>query len=90
MPEAGQYLWDWYFEISDSLRRCADGVCFPIPWTEYKAWVDLTGTLIHDDELAILREMDVAFCSETNVELKAFHEREADRQRIEIERGKNG
>lgn len=85
IPIDGRYIWDWYFEISDCLRRVEDGVCFPIPWSEYRAWEKVTGTIVSNDEHAILRSIDVDFCDEMNKELQAYQEREKERQRLEIE-----
>lgn len=84
IPEGGEYLWVWYHEISDTLRRVDDGVCFPIPWSEYKAWAEVTRQIVNSDEYAILRSIDIDFCDEMNKELQAFRERENERQRADI------
>jgi hypothetical protein len=86
VPEGGEYLWIWYFEISDSLRRVDDGVCFPIPPSEFFYWKSMTDRVVSADEYAILRAMDAAFCEETNKELQAYQERRAEDQRQELER----
>lgn len=84
IPDGGEYLWNWYHEISDSLRRVNDGVCFPIPWTEYIAWAQVTRQIVNSEEYAILRSIDVDFCDEMNKELEAYRERENERQRAAI------
>lgn len=82
IPECGEYLWDWYWEVSDGLRRISDGVCSPIPWSEFFHWAQVTQTIVHAREYAILRAMDAVFCEETNTELQAYHERlKAERDR---------
>lgn len=69
MPEAGEYLWNWYFDISHRIGRVQDGVCRPIPPSEWIAWSTLTGNLAHRWEFAILAEMDTAYCSALTSEL---------------------
>lgn len=75
IPDEGQYLWDWYFELSSAVGRITDGVCFPIRWTEYLAWAEVTGLIVRSEEYAILRAMDASFCEETNKELQAYQKR---------------
>lgn len=79
IPDGGQYLWDWYHELSSSLRRVSDGVCFPVPWSEYIAWSTISNTIVNAIEFNALHEMDLAFCDEMNKELQAYHERERDK-----------
>lgn len=69
------YLWRWYRSISDGLKRIHDGVCCPIPPSEFVAWTVCTETIILPSEYAILRDMDLTFCEETNKELQAYRER---------------
>jgi hypothetical protein len=74
-PDAGAYLWGWYFDLSQRLRRVRDGVCEPIPPSEYEAWARLTDNIVYPHEYAILAAMDAAYCEEMNKELAAYHER---------------
>lgn len=90
IPDGGEYLWIWFHEISDSLRRVADGVCFPIPWSEYLAWAKVGGHIVRVDEYAILRAVDTAFCDEMNKELQAYQEQLRAKQSAEIEAAKRG
>lgn len=75
IPDWCEYLWEIYHEISDGVERIVDGVCIPIPWSEFLAWQTLTERVVTPREYAILRSIDNAFCSETNVELEAYRER---------------
>jgi hypothetical protein len=75
VPEFGRYLWDWYFDISGRIRRMRDGVCEPIPPSEYVAWVELTGSIIYPSEFAILCAMDDQYCSEMSNEAKDYRQR---------------
>lgn len=79
IPDYAEYLYEWYFAISNRLRRVSDGVCAPIPPSEFLAWVTLTGNLVRGFEYDILSAMDLAFCDEMNSELKDFREREKER-----------
>lgn len=69
VPEAGEYLWDWYFDISDRIGRVQDGVCRPIPPSEWIAWTALTGDVVYRWEFAILAGMDTAYCNALTNEL---------------------
>lgn len=90
IPEYGDYLWLWYHELSDALQRVSDGVCLPIPWTEYEAWHNIAGHEVRVAEFGVLRAMDIAFCSEMNKELKAFQDKRNAQQAAEIEAAKRG
>jgi hypothetical protein len=75
IPENCAYLWEHYHEISSGVGRVRDGVFFPIPWTEFLAWANVTGNLVLSGEYAILRAMDLVFCEETNKSLIAYREK---------------
>lgn len=77
---AGQHVWEWYFDISEALVRIRDGVCIPIPPSEFVAWKEATGTIVHPHEYAILQAMDAAYCNEMNRELADHRERENERR----------
>lgn len=79
IPECGQHIWDWYFDISDRLQRNKDGICTPIPPSEFTAWVAASRQIVYPTEYAILGDMDLAYCGEMNKELEAFREREKER-----------
>lgn len=89
VPPSGRYLWRWYFDLCDSLRRVRDGVCEPFPPSEFMAWKEATARIVYADEYAILRAMDVVFCEETNKELTDYRERQKARQEAEIEAARN-
>ena len=74
IPPAGQYLWDWYMDITRRVRRVADGVCGPIPPSDWLGWQQITGNIVYPWEYDILAAMDVAFCDEMNKELDARRE----------------
>lgn len=76
MPSSGRYLWDWYFDLATSLRRVRDGICEPIPASEYLAWKRATGEIVYTQEYAILRAMDIAYCDEMNKELADYRARQ--------------
>lgn len=78
IPQTGRYLWDWYFDLSDSLRRVRGNVCEPFPPSEFAAWRDLNGEIIYPVEYNIIREMDKAFCEEMNNEMADYRVRLAE------------
>jgi hypothetical protein len=89
VPQIGRYLWDWYFDLSDSLLRVRDGIVTPIPPSEFEAWRSATGNIVYPSEYAILRAMDAAYCAEMRVEVKAFQEREREMREADAARNKN-
>lgn len=75
-------------DLSASLRRTRDGVCEPIPPSEFQAWREATGAIVYPAEYAILRAMDAAYCAEMNKELADFKEREKAQAEADAAKGK--
>ena len=65
--------------VSETLVRVRDGLCEPIPPSEFEAWSRLTGNIIYINEYNILRQMDVAYCKQMNIELELYRIREKER-----------
>ena len=86
MPLSGQYLWDWYFDLSDRLRRVRSGVCEPVPPTEYLAWREANEHVVYTTEYAILCAMDLAFRAEMNKELSDYRERQRAEQAAQADK----
>lgn len=84
IPEEGLEIWYWYAEISDSVQRVIDGVCRPIPPSEYLAWMTLTERKVRANEYEILRALDRAYCKETNKDLQARRNRESEQQKSDV------
>lgn len=74
IPPAGEYLWDWYMDATSRVRRVVEGVCGPMPPSDWLAWAEITGNIVYRWEYDILAAMDVAFCDEMNKELEAKRE----------------
>lgn len=85
VPQNGRYLWNWYFELSESIRRVRDGVCEPIPPSEFVAWTIASGNIVYSGEYAILRAMDRAYCDEMNIELTDYSIRRKEAMQNEID-----
>lgn len=88
IPYAGQYLWNWYMDASRRLRRVLEGVCSPIPPSEWLAWQRLTGDVVYPWEYGILAAMDIAFCDELNTELEARRSAQQDEADQKAKQGK--
>ena len=71
VPEAGQYLWDWYFDLDAKITRISDGVCERIPPSEWKAWAELTGNIVYPWEFDILAAMDRVYSDAVTAEIAA-------------------
>ena len=71
VPEAGEYLWEWYFDLDSKISRIDDGGCHMIPPSEWRAWVDLTGNIVYPQEFDILAAMDRVYCDGVNEEIAA-------------------
>lgn len=89
IPEIGMYMWNWYSEINGSIGRIIDGVCRPIPPSEFLAWSMLTGNTLRAHEYEILRALDDAYCSETNKELQAKRNKDAEAQKRDVQSGRS-
>lgn len=91
LPQSGMYLWNWYFNLSGCIRRVRDGICEPIPPSEFLAWKEATDTIVYPHEYAILQAMDAAYCEECNKELADARQRSNERMRADVEAaGKSG
>lgn len=71
MPESGQHLWDWYFDMDSRLSRITDGICARIPPSEWLSWQQMTRAIVYPWEYDILADMDRAYCAEVNSEIAA-------------------
>lgn len=69
IPEAGEYLWDWFFEFIEAGRHIDDGVPVSPPWSEYLAFAEVTGRIVRTAEYAILRDMHATWRKAMGVEL---------------------
>lgn len=78
VPDAGQYIWDWYHALSGRLKRVLDGVVYPIPPSEFVAWCIATGHIIRPSEYDILCAIDVAYCDEMAKEASDYSARQSD------------
>lgn len=88
MPEVGEYLVEWFYDANARVRRVLEGVCAPIPPTEWVAWQQITGNIVYSWEFDILAAMDVAFCDETNKELDARRAAQAEEAERNAGKGK--
>ena len=71
IPEHGQYIWDWFKELSLIASSVSDGMYRPIPPSEYLAWQQITGNIVYSWEYDILFSMDSVYCDEMNKEIQA-------------------
>ena len=69
VPLEGAHLWDWFWDLSGS-RPSGFGLS-PIPYSEYKSWLEIAKPLIYDWEIRIIMQMDHAF-----VESQQEHKKE--------------
>lgn len=79
LSPASELLWSSYWSLSSRLRRVRDGVCEPVPPSEFLAWCRVTGTIFRPIEYDIFCAMDAAFCSAMNEELEALQIRKAEK-----------
>ena len=69
IPEAGEYLWEWFFEFLEAGRHIDDGVPVSPAWLEYLSWAEITGRIVRTAEYAILRDMHQTWRTAMAVEL---------------------
>jgi hypothetical protein len=79
-PVGGEYLLDWYDELTSGTLRVSESNVNPISWREFQAWVDVTGKIVWPFEFEILREMDKAYCDEMGIEIAAYVARITDKE----------
>lgn len=70
VPVGGQYLIDWFDELSSGHNRIVGNQAKRISWQEFLAWRDATGNIVYPHEFAILRAMDVSHCEALDEELQ--------------------
>lgn len=92
IPEDGQHIWDWYFVdgLKSCIRRIHDGVCEPIPPSEYIAWAAMRRLIVRTAEYDILSVMDAVFCEEVNKELAANRAKRDEDHKAELEKARRG
>jgi hypothetical protein len=75
-PDEGSVLWEWFWDIRSSQNSGFNGV-MRVSNIEVAYWLQITGNIVRREEAAILRTMDVRYCSEIDREAEAIREREA-------------
>lgn len=70
VPGGGQYLLDWFDDISNGVNRIGDGRVNRITWQDFIAWRDAMKTIVYPHEFAILKSMDMAYCEAMAGELE--------------------
>lgn len=88
IPQTGNYLWNIFFEMCESVGRIKNGMCYPIPPSEFKAYFELTETIVYPHEYGILRNMDSVFVIEMNKELQDFQSRQREEHKRELEQSR--
>lgn len=59
-PKHGQYLWAWYQDAAQT-RRVDGGDYQLLTPLEWKAWAEMKGELVRQEEFAALMEMDRSY-----------------------------
>ena len=67
------------------MQRVMEGICRPIPPSEWFAWSHLTGNVVNQVEYDILVAMDREFCDETNKELRALDARRQEEHQKQLD-----
>ena len=85
IPKDGQYIWNWFREISAIASNVSDGFYKPIPPSEYLAWQQLTENIVYPWEYDIMFAMDAVYCDEMNKEIQSRQQARLDRKEREAE-----
>lgn len=85
VPDECWHIWLWYWTISGRVRRVRDGVCEPIPPSEFLAWCEASDTIVRAPEYAILCAMDDVFCEEMNKEITDYRIRQEEERKFKSE-----
>jgi len=70
VPDGGQYLFDWFEDISSGHNRIVDNRVKRITWVDFAAWQQVSGNVVYPHEFAILRAMDLSYCEALEGELQ--------------------
>lgn len=70
-----KYLWDWYHELTARIVRANDGCTNPVTWSDIQGWINLTGKIVHPEEIEVLCKMDDKFVEAMNLEISESQER---------------
>lgn len=62
-PDECGYLKSWFFEIKSGVKTGDI-----ITWVDLKNWIDITGNLVTEDEILVIKEMDNAYCQQVSIE----------------------
>lgn len=89
IPDAGHFLWNIYFRISEAVSRTHDGIYHLIAPSDYEAWFALMDMLVYPNEYDILIAMDRSYCEEANKELEDKRSRQQEEQQRQIDQAKN-
>jgi len=84
IPDAGLYLWEWFYELSEGVNRVIDGQVYRLTWSEIAAWIALTRNIVLPSEIDVLKSMDIAYCEALEGELgyaRAISQEEAEAER---------
>lgn len=76
VPTGGQYLLDWFDELSAGHNRIVQRHVLRVEWSAIQAWQQLLDVHIYPHEIAILRAMDTAYCEALETELE-YHSAKA-------------
>lgn len=85
-----KHVWDWYHAVSESVMRIKNGVCYPIPPSEFYAFTKMTGEIIHPYEYDMLRSIDSVFCVEMSKELSDLEVRKREEHQKNLDDAARG
>ena len=74
VPEDGQYIWDWFYDIIETGDRIIQGEPIPFSHIELKAWSENMRELVEPSEFKILIDMSNTWCDAMFDELENARE----------------
>lgn len=84
IPDAGLYLWEWFYELTEGVNRVIDGQVYRLTWSDILAWITLSRNIVRPAEIDVLKSMDIAYCEALEGELgyaRAITQEEAEAER---------
>jgi hypothetical protein len=83
IPDAGVHIWEWFTRLNNCFDRIGENGAQRLRPSDFKAWCDLTATIVTANEYEIMCDMDRVWCEETDQRIKSWREREKERMAAE-------
>ena len=71
VPDHFEYIWEWFWELTDAGRHVYDGVAVSLSYSELTAWITGLDQIVTHEEKKIIIKMSQAWSDEMNEEIQS-------------------